>query len=201
MRIGVLFLVSFFLCSCAIAPLSQGGPARPVGEGQWEGGMQWSGYQNDRSNYVLVPIARVRYGLSPRWNLAAYTEASTLTLAAQNAYFVGDPFSAGVELGAVYAGGALSYFLGHSLSGLWGAWEPFFNAQFFLANATPGAWDSRYFNSAPALHPVFFVLALGSRYWVTESLALGLHATALISTRSISFQAPFVQNVSLLFKW
>jgi hypothetical protein len=196
----VLFSL-LFLSGCAVAPLTQGGPARAVGEKNWETGLQFSGYQNDRGSLVLVPVARIRYGLSDRWTFTAATETETLSLTGQYAYHASTTCFAAAELGAVFAGGAVSYTLGHSVSGLFGSWEPFLHVQFFLANTAAGVWDTRFFSGSPALHPVFFTFTAGSRYWVTDQVGLGLQATALVSTRSIVFQSPLLPSTALFFLW
>ncbi len=201
MRYSLYFVGLLLLSSCAIAPLTQGGPARPLGEKKWEAGLQASTYRKGNGSLSILPVARVRYGLSPRWTLASYTEGSTVSLSGHYAYWLDEPFSAAVEIGVAYGGGSMSYFGGHSLSLLKGSWEPFVSTQVFLANLIPGNWDSTFFRGSPSLHPVFFTLALGTRFWVTDDIALSFHLTALLSSRSISFQSPLTQNISLLFHW
>ena len=201
MRVSTAILSIFILSGCALAPFTQGGPARPVGALKLESGLQWSGYASTKT--VLTPIAKVRYGLSDRWTLSMLSETRTLVTDIQNAYYVDEPsgWFAAWNVGAAWGGGAVSYFIGHTLSARLSSWEPFVSLQCFLANIEPGAADPTFFTSGPALPSYFLNIGFGTRYWILEDMGVGLHSNVLLSTTSVTFAAPFIPSFSAFMNW
>jgi len=200
---SILLIGLLFLSGCAITPLTQGGPARPLGKGALEAGLQWSGYRHSTGSYVLVPMGKVRYGLTDEWTLAAQSELKTVSLSGQNAYYrdAESGWFASVEAGFAYVAASFSPFVGHWVSAKKGNWEPFLGLQLFLANLEPGQFAPSFFTVIPPFHGFFALASVGTRYWITADLGVGLHFNWLFSTQAVVFQSPFNQNVSAFLTW
>ena len=200
---AMVILFVLLLSGCAVAPLTHGHPARALEASQWEGGFQWSATTNQRGTATLFPVGRLRFGVSDRWTLSAYSETRTLSVSAQNEYYRDwiEDGAAAIEGGIALGAGAVSVFFGHTLSARFENWEPFWGVQVFFAHLKPGSFDDSFFNGAPSLHPVFFTTFLGTRYWILEDFVLGAHATILVSTKGVHFRAPVLPSLSFAFLW
>ncbi len=193
--------LNLLLVGCALAPLTSGAPARPVGAGQWETTVQWTGYTDASGNYIGFPLGKVRYGADENTTLSLTTEMRTLGLGLHHAYWksaAGTGF-ASVEAGAAWLAGGFSFFAGHSVSAKWGNWEPFLGIQFYLLNLRPGTYDASYFKGNPASHFPFVTANLGTRYWVREDISVGLHGNILFHAGSVRFVNSFLHSLSFNF--
>lgn len=177
-----------------------------MGQGKLESALQWSSYLKDTSSQqgalVLVPMLRLRYGISDRLSFSGSTEFRSSRADLEWTYARSeDVLFAGVALSSSYAGGDVSIGLAHTLTARLGNWEPALGIQGWLVNLRPGEVDSEFFASPPPLHSTVGLVTVGVRYQLASEISVGTQFAIPISLTGLVFRHWVLPSVSVAFGW
>lgn len=185
MRACLALLLGAFLCGCSIAPLTGGLTARPLEKGSLQLDTQFTGYKkSDGDATLLVPSARVLYGLTERWTIGGLTELKTVSAIGRYSFCENLAAFAMVS----YFAHELSYTLGPIVSARLGAFEPYASFRYHLVNADRTDLDASFFTSPTNVRFGFFSTYGGLRYWLSPLVAVGGEITYLLNPGTGEFR-------------
>lgn len=190
--IAVLFLLS----GCAIAPLTGGLTAPPLEKGKLQVDGSFTGYKkSDGDATLLVPSARVLYGLTEKLTIGGLTELKTLSAIGRWS-FCDNLALAGM---VTYFAHELSYTLGPIVSARFGDFEPYASFRYHLVNADRTDLDASFFTQPTNVRFTFFSTYGGLRYWITPLVAVGGEATYLLNPGTGEFRRQAFYTFTLTF--